>query len=90
MGDASCEASKSNITPCKDEVIYATQKETVVSCTAAQWICAADMECSTALDWYNNLCQGMFKGKGCNDRYSTYDCEISKLEVDKCYINRVN
>ena len=48
--------------------MFATQKDTVVSCSAAQWICAADMECSTALDWYNNLCQGMFKGKGCNDR----------------------
>jgi len=67
-GDASCEASKSNISPCKDEVMYATQKDTVVSCTAAQWICASDMECSTALNWYNNLCQGMFKGKECNDR----------------------
>ena len=48
-GDASCEASKSNISPCKDEVMYATQKDTVVSCTAAQWICASDMECSTGI-----------------------------------------
>ena len=42
--------------------------DTVVSCTAAQWICAADPMCSTALEYYNRFCQAMFRGKKCTAR----------------------
>ena len=49
-------------------MIHATQTDTVVSCTAAQWICAADPMCSTALEYYNRFCQAMFRGKKCTAR----------------------
>lgn len=57
-----------NIHPCQKEVVYATREDTVVSCSAAQWICAADPMCSTALEYYNRFCQAMFRGKRCTDR----------------------
>ena len=66
--DEFCLQSKKNIKPCQDEVIHATQEDTVVSCTAAQWICAADPMCSTALEYYNRFCQAMFRGKKCSAR----------------------
>merc|ERR1712223_1135060 len=47
---------------------YANRLDTVVSCTEAQWICTADAECGKALEYYNLLCRGMFKGKRCNQR----------------------
>ena len=48
--------------------MYATREDTIVSCSAAQWICAADPLCSTALEYYNRFCQAMFRGKKCTDR----------------------
>ena len=48
--------------------MYATREDTVVSCSAAQWICAADPLCSTALEYYNRFCQAMFRGKKCTSR----------------------
>jgi len=56
------------VEPCQKEVTYATQPDTVVSCSAAQWICAADPQCSTALDYYNRFCGAMFAGKRCTKR----------------------
>ncbi len=44
------------------------QDDTVVSCTAAQWICAADPLCSTALEYYNRFCGSMFRGRRCTRR----------------------
>ncbi|TRY67093.1 hypothetical protein TCAL_05157 [Tigriopus californicus] len=35
---------------------------------AARWICAADPQCSTALDYYHQYCAAMFKGKKCTKR----------------------
>ena len=54
--------------PCQEEVELATDPDTIVSCTSAQWICAADPDCSTALDWYNTLCRAMFKGRKCTKK----------------------
>ncbi len=53
---------------CADEVLHATHEDTVVSCTAAQWICAADPLCSTALEYYNRFCGAMFRGRRCTKR----------------------
>ena len=67
-GDENCEASKTNVQPCQNEVLYATNPDSVVSCSTAQWICSADPQCSTALEYYNRFCQAMFRGKKCSDR----------------------
>merc|ERR1712018_1047562 len=67
-GDSFCEQSKVNVRACQEEVMFATREDTVVSCTAAQWICAADPMCSTALEYYNRFCQAMFRGKKCTAR----------------------
>ena len=67
-GDSFCERSKTSVAPCQEEVIRASQPDTVVSCTSAQWICAADPECSEALDWYKRLCRPMFKGRKCTKK----------------------
>lgn len=48
--------------------MLANRNETIVSCTVAHWICAADIECSTALEYYNRYCKSMFHGKKCTHR----------------------
>ena len=67
-GDFECLNARKRIEACRNDVIYANRLDTVVSCTEAQWICTADAECSKALEYYNLLCKGMFKGKRCNQR----------------------
>ena len=63
-----CERSKASVAPCQEEVELATRPDTIVSCSSAQWICAADPLCSTALDYYNRFCRAMFRGKKCTKR----------------------
>lgn len=53
---------------CRPQVLIANKNETVVSCRVAQWICAADALCTTALDYYNRFCRLMFHGKKCTHR----------------------
>lgn len=48
--------------------MIANQNETVVSCRVAQWICSADTQCFTALEYYNRYCRSMFHGKKCTHR----------------------
>ena len=67
-GDFECLNARRRIEACRNDVIYANRLDTVVSCTEAQWICTADAECGKALEYYNLLCRGMFKGKRCNQR----------------------
>ena len=59
--DEDCLLQKERVEPCRSEVTWNTREDTVVSCTAATWICAADPLCSTAMDYYNRNCQKMFK-----------------------------
>ncbi|XP_069701013.1 growth arrest-specific protein 1-like [Periplaneta americana] len=66
--DEFCEESKRKVEICRPHVLLATQNETVVTCRIAQWICAADALCSTALDYYNRFCRAMFQGKKCTHR----------------------
>lgn len=48
--------------------MIANLNETVVSCTVAEWICSADTQCFTALEYYNRYCRSMFHGKKCTNR----------------------
>jgi len=88
-GDSNCEKSKLNIRPCQHEVLEATKPDSIVSCTAAQWICSADKPCKTALEWYNYYCQSMFKGKECSARcknsLNILKRQASASKLEKCY-----
>lgn len=66
--DDSCHLQKARVEPCRTEVTWNTSPDTIVSCSAATWICAADPLCSTAMDYYNRNCQKMFTGKKCSRR----------------------
>lgn len=66
--DDYCFESKQKVEVCRPQVVIANRNETVVSCRVAQWICAADALCSTALDYYNRFCRLMFHGKKCTHR----------------------
>ncbi|XP_063908017.1 growth arrest-specific protein 1-like isoform X2 [Zophobas morio] len=65
--DEYCEDQKLRSEICRPQVIK-TINESVVSCRVAQWICAADALCSTALEYYNHYCRAMFHGKKCSPR----------------------
>ncbi|CAB4063596.1 GAS1 [Lepeophtheirus salmonis] len=67
-GDKSCLKTKESLSICEDEVKYATRMDTIVSCSAATWICSADPSCAAALDYYHIFCTSMFKGKKCSPR----------------------
>jgi growth arrest-specific protein 1 len=66
--DEFCEDTKRKVEICRPHVLVATRNGTIVSCRTAQWICAADALCSTALDYYNRYCRAMFQGKKCTHR----------------------
>lgn len=66
--DDSCLLQKSRVEPCRSEVTWNTAPDTIVSCSAATWICMADPLCSTALNYYNKNCQSMFNGGKCSKR----------------------
>lgn len=66
--DEFCEETKRKVEICRPHVLVATRNETIVSCRVAQWICAADALCSTALDYYHRYCRAMFHGKKCTHR----------------------
>ena len=84
-----CERSKESVAPCQSEVSYATQPDTIVSCSTAQWICAADPLCSTALDYYNRFCGAMFSGKRCTKRclnsINILKRQASATKLESCY-----
>ncbi|XP_076354819.1 growth arrest-specific protein 1-like isoform X2 [Tachypleus tridentatus] len=67
-GSEFCLLSKERVEICRPEVIRATAVDAVVSCSVAHWICVADLLCSTALEYYNQLCHGMFRGYKCTHR----------------------
>ena len=66
--DDGCLRQKQRIEPCRSEVTWNTRPDTVVTCTTATWICAADVTCATAMDYYNRNCQKMFRGEKCSRR----------------------
>ncbi len=66
--DADCAEKKRRVEPCRAAVTWQNAPNSLVSCSAASWICAADPLCATALDYYNRNCQAMFKGRKCSRR----------------------
>jgi len=66
--DDQCILQKQRIEPCRSDVTWNTRKDTVVTCTAATWICSADATCATAMDYYNRNCKKMFRGEKCSKR----------------------
>ena len=67
-GDSVCRDQRRRIEPCRSEVTWNTRPDTIVSCTAATWICGADSGCGTALQYYNSNCKKMFRGEKCSKR----------------------
>ncbi|KAJ8954813.1 hypothetical protein NQ314_007016 [Rhamnusium bicolor] len=65
--DQYCEDQKQRSEICRPQVMR-SMNEPIVPCRVAQWICAADALCSTALDYYNRYCKAMFHGKKCTPR----------------------
>merc|ERR1719362_1879337 len=66
--DERCRQQRQRVEPCRSEVTWNTRPDTIVSCTAATWICGADAVCGTALQYYNANCQKMFRGQKCSKR----------------------
>merc|ERR1711892_529306 len=82
--DDACLLQKSRVEPCRSEVTWNTAPDTIVSCSAATWICMADPLCSTALDYYNRNCKTMFKGKKCSKRCkNSLDILMRQNSADK-------
>ncbi|KAK7081437.1 1,3-beta-glucanosyltransferase gas1, partial [Halocaridina rubra] len=61
--DDYCRETKARVEVCREEVIVANADSSVVSCSVAHWICAADAQCSTAIGYYDHYCRRMFLGK---------------------------
>ncbi|GBM30996.1 Growth arrest-specific protein 1 [Araneus ventricosus] len=84
-----CKLSKERIEVCRPEVSHATADDTVVSCSVAKWICAADTLCSTALDYYHRLCRPMFHGRKCtprcNNSLAILDRQEKASKLKDCY-----
>ena len=68
QGNDLCIRSKTNVQACQDKVTYAVKPNTQVSCSAARWICAADAPCGKALEYYDQFCRAMFRGRKCTKR----------------------
>ena len=66
--DDDCRLKKARIEPCRAAVTWQSSPSTLVSCSAATWICLADPLCAKALDYYNLNCQAMFKGRRCSKK----------------------
>ncbi|XP_054717518.1 uncharacterized protein LOC129226913 [Uloborus diversus] len=73
-----CRRSKERAEVCRPEVSIAIAEGTVVPCAVAEWICAADHLCSTALEYYYRLCRPMFQGRKC-----TFRCNNSLAILDR-------
>ena len=66
--DERCRQQRQRVEPCRSEVTWNTRPDTIVTCTAATWICGADAVCGTALQYYNANCKKMFRGEKCSKR----------------------
>lgn len=88
--DDFCLDAKRKVEICRPNVTLANQDGTIVTCSVAQFICAADNECSTALYYYKRHCKSMFHGKKCTHRCSNAISilqrqeKATKLENCKC------
>lgn len=88
--DDFCLDAKRRVEICRPNVTLANKDGTIVSCLIAEFICAADNECSTALYYYKRHCKSMFHGRKCTHRCSNAISilkrqeKATKLENCKC------
>lgn len=53
---------------CRPMVTEASRNDSIVSCELAQWICAVDQVCSSAMGYYHTYCKRMIQGDTCTER----------------------
>ncbi|KAK2718796.1 growth arrest-specific protein 1-like isoform X2 [Artemia franciscana] len=66
--DTYCEIQKERIDVCRPLVQAAMRSTAAMSCNVATYLCLADAECQTALDFYNRYCRAMFDGRKCTGK----------------------
>ncbi|KAG6449681.1 growth arrest-specific protein 1 [Manduca sexta] len=65
--DEYCMEAKQRIDVCRPQVLKGAANATS-SCSLSQLICLADAQCATALQYYNQLCRSMFRGRKCSNK----------------------
>lgn len=65
--DDYCLEAKQRIDICRPQVLKGAANATS-SCSLSQLICVADAQCATALQYYNQLCRSMFRGRKCSNK----------------------
>lgn len=84
-----CSQSKQRIEVCRAAVFRALEKDSIVSCTTARWVCMADPLCSTALDYYHHFCAKLFYGHHCNHRcnnsLSILNRQVNAQKLRTCF-----
>ena len=88
-GSKFCQLNKERIQVCRPHVLQATAEGSIVSCSTARWICAADPLCNTALDFYHRFCRGLFHGRRCtprcNNSLSILNRQEKASKLRSCY-----
>lgn len=84
-----CSQSKQRIEVCRATVFRALEKDSIVSCNTARWVCMADPLCSTALDYYHHFCAKLFYGHHCNHRcnnsLSILNRQVNAQKLRTCF-----
>lgn len=65
--DEYCGEAKQRIEVCRPQVLSGAANATN-SCRLSQLICLADAQCATALDYYNQLCRSVYRGRKCSNK----------------------
>ncbi|XP_026491075.1 growth arrest-specific protein 1-like [Vanessa tameamea] len=65
--DQYCLDAKKRIDVCRPQVLRGAANATS-SCRLSQLICLADAQCATALDYYNQLCRSVYRGRKCSNK----------------------
>jgi growth arrest-specific protein 1 len=84
-----CERSRARVDFCEPQSLLAAADADVVSCSIAQWICAVDSQCGTALRYYHDFCKRMFDGhkctEHCNNSISVLRRQTKAAKLEECY-----
>ncbi|XP_038211347.1 growth arrest-specific protein 1-like [Zerene cesonia] len=65
--DEYCVDAKQKINVCRAQVLRGAADATA-SCRLSQLICLADAQCATALDYYNQFCRSVYRGRKCSNK----------------------
>ncbi|VVC97960.1 unnamed protein product [Leptidea sinapis] len=65
--DAYCVDAKQKINVCRAQVLKGAANVSS-SCRLSQLICQADAQCRTALDYYNEYCRSVYRGRKCSKK----------------------